>query len=54
MAAWIATQFNGTATSLQRASLFYLAVVLLVISLATNVAAQVIVRRIRKKMGLHG
>jgi phosphate transport system permease protein len=51
MAAWIATQFNGTATTLQRSSLYYLAVILLVISLVTNVAAQVMVRRIRRKMG---
>ena len=36
MASWIATQFNGTATDLQRSSLYYLAVILLVISLLTN------------------
>jgi phosphate transport system permease protein len=51
MAAWIATQFNGTATSLQRSSLYYLALILLAISLITNIAAQLIVRRIRRQMG---
>jgi phosphate transport system permease protein len=52
MASWIATQFNGTATDLQRSSLYYLAVILLVISLVTNVAAQVIVQRMRRRMGV--
>jgi phosphate transport system permease protein len=52
MAAWIATQFNGTATDLQRSSLYYLAVILLVLSLITNLAAQLIVRRIRRRMGV--
>jgi phosphate transport system permease protein len=52
MAAWIATQFNGTATSLQRSSLYYLAVILLALSLATNLAAQLIVRRIQRRMGV--
>ena len=51
MASWIATQFNGTATDLQRSSLYYLAVILLVISLVTNVAAQLIVNRFRKRIG---
>ena len=51
MAAWIATQFNGTATSLQRSSLYYLAVILLVLSLVTNLAAQLIVRRIQTPDG---
>ncbi len=51
MAAWIATQFAGTATSLQRSSLYFLAVILLVISLATNLGAQLIVRRIGRRMG---
>ena len=52
MAAWIATQFNGTATDLQRSSLYYLAAILLVLSLITNLAAQLIVRRIRRRMGV--
>ena len=41
----------GTATSLQKASLAYLAVILLVISLITNLVAQVIVRRTQRKLG---
>ena len=41
----------GTATSLQKASLAYLAVILLVISLVTNLVAQVIVRRTQRKLG---
>jgi len=51
LAAWIATQFNGTATTMQRSSLYYLAVILLVISLFSNLGAQLIVRRIRRRMG---
>ena len=53
LAAWIATQFNGTATSVQRSSLYYLAVILLVISVVSNLGAQLIVRRIRRRMGRH-
>jgi phosphate transport system permease protein len=51
MASRLAAQYAGTATSLQKASLAYLALILLVISLLTNVAAQVIVRRIQRRMG---
>ena len=51
MASRLAAQFAGTATSLQKASLAYLAVILLVISLITNLAAQLIVRRIQRKLG---
>ena len=51
MASRLAAQYAGTATSLQKSSLAYLAVILLVISLVTNVAAQVIVRRIQRRMG---
>ena len=51
MASWIATQFSGAATTLQRSSLYYLAVILLVISLVTNVAAQFIVRRFQRRIG---
>ena len=42
---------TGRATSLQKASLVYLAVILLVISLITNVAAQLIVRRMNAQAG---
>ena len=51
MAARLAAQWAGAATSLQKSSLAYLAVILLVISLITNVSAQVIVRRIKRRMG---
>jgi phosphate transport system permease protein len=51
MASRLAAQYAGTATSLQKSSLAYLAVILLVISLLTNVAAQVIVRRIQRRLG---
>jgi phosphate transport system permease protein len=51
MASRLASQWAGAATSLQRSSLAYLAVILLVISLITNIAAQVIVRRIQRKLG---
>jgi phosphate transport system permease protein len=45
LASRIAAQYQGAVSDIQVASLFYLAVVLLVISLVTNVLAQVIVRR---------
>jgi phosphate transport system permease protein len=45
LASRIAGQYQGAATNLQIASLVYLAVILLVISLLVNFAAQVIVRR---------
>jgi phosphate transport system permease protein len=51
MASRLAAQYAGTATSLQKASLAYLAVILLVISLLTNIVAQVIVRRIQGRLG---
>jgi phosphate transport system permease protein len=51
MASRLAAQYAGTATSLQKASLAYLAVILLVISLLTNIVAQVIVRRIQRRLG---
>jgi phosphate transport system permease protein len=53
MASRLAAQYQGTATSLQKASLAYLAVILLVISLITNLVAQVIVRRNQRRLG-HG
>ena len=49
MASMLASQYQGAATTLQKASLVYLAVMLLVISLITNVAAQLIVRRMNAK-----
>ncbi len=51
MAARLANQYQGAATSLQTSSLAYLAVILLVFSLITNLSAQLIVRRIRRRMG---
>jgi phosphate transport system permease protein len=45
LASRIAAQFQGAQTKEQTASLFYLAAVLLVIGLVTNLAAQLIVRR---------
>jgi phosphate transport system permease protein len=41
----IASQFPGASSDLQKSSLFYLGVILLAMSLVTNVVAQVIVRR---------
>jgi phosphate transport system permease protein len=51
MAARLAAQYAGTATDLQKASLAYLAVILLVLSLITNLVAQVIVRRSQRRLG---
>jgi len=51
MASRIAAQYQGSATALQKASLAYLAVILLVISLVTNISAQVIARRIQRRAG---
>jgi phosphate transport system permease protein len=45
LASRIAAQYQAAASNLQVASLFYLGVILLVMSLITNFAAQVIVRR---------
>ena len=45
LASRIAGQFAGYSSNFQRASLFYLAAILLVIGLLTNLAAQIIVRR---------
>jgi phosphate transport system permease protein len=45
LASRIAAQFQGAGTRLQTASLFYLAGILLVIGLVTNLVAQLIVRR---------
>lgn len=45
LASRIAAQFQGAVTKLQISSLFYLAAILLVIGLVTNLLAQLIVRR---------
>lgn len=45
LASKIAAEYQGAATSIQLASLVYLAAILLVISLVVNLAAQIIVRR---------
>jgi phosphate transport system permease protein len=45
LASRIAAQYQGAVSHLQVASLFYLAAILLVIALVTNVVAQWIVRR---------
>jgi phosphate transport system permease protein len=45
LASRIAGQYQGAVTNLQTASLFYLAAILLVIGLLTNLLAQLIVRR---------
>ena len=47
----IAEQFTGS-TGLWTSSLFYCAVILLVIELAVNFAAQMVVRRFERRMGL--
>jgi phosphate transport system permease protein len=47
----IASQFQGAASGLQISSLAYLAVILLVFSLAANVLAQLIVRRVARQHG---
>jgi phosphate transport system permease protein len=52
LAGRIASQYQGSTSDLQTASLAYLAVILLVMSLIANVAAQLIVRRIRRRMGV--
>jgi len=51
LASRIANQYQGAATPLQASSLAYLAVILLVFSLVANMSAQLIVRRIRRRMG---
>ena len=45
LAARIASQFQGTSTALQKASLAYLGVILLIFSIAVNVIARIIVER---------
>ena len=45
LASRIAEEFQGAVTKVQISSLFYLAAILLVIGLVTNLIAQIIVRR---------
>jgi phosphate transport system permease protein len=51
LASKIAESYQGYTTNLEGASLFYLAVILLVFSLCVNVVAQVIVRRVDRRQG---
>lgn len=51
LASRIASQYQGAVTGLQVDSLLYLAAILLVISLITNVAAQTVVRRFESSRG---
>lgn len=51
LASRIASQYQGAVTGLQIDSILYLAAILLVISLITNVAAQVVVRRFERSRG---
>ena len=49
LAARIAGQYNGSGTNLQTSSLVYLATILLVISLAVNIGAQLLIRPIDRR-----
>ncbi len=49
LGARIASQYQGATSQLQQGSLLYLAAILMVISLVTNVAAQFVVRRFEKQ-----
>ena len=48
----IAASYQGASTNLQAASLIYLGLILLVLSLIANIAAQYIVRNVAKKHGV--
>jgi phosphate transport system permease protein len=48
----IAASYQGASTNLQSASLIYLGLILLVLSLGANIAAQVIVRRVARRHGV--
>jgi phosphate transport system permease protein len=54
LASRIAAEYQGAASNLQVASLVYLALILLVFSLAVNLLAQWIVRRVARRQGLSG
>lgn len=49
LAARIAGQYNGSSTNLQTSSLVYLATILLVISLAVNIGAQLLIKPIDRR-----
>jgi phosphate transport system permease protein len=53
IASKIAASYQGAASGLEQSSLLYLAAILLVIGLVTNLAAQVIVRRFDPLRGAH-
>jgi phosphate transport system permease protein len=48
----VAESYQGASTNLQAASLIYLGLILLVLSLGANIAAQVIVRRVARRHGV--
>lgn len=52
LAARIAAEFQGASSPLEQSSLFYLAVILLVFSLAVNLLAQTIIRRAARRQGI--
>jgi phosphate transport system permease protein len=52
LASKIAASYQGATTTLQAGSLIYLALILLVFSLAANLTAQWVVRRVARKHGL--
>ena len=52
LASKIAATYQGAVTSLQLSSLIYLGLVLLVLSLVSNIGAQWIVRRVNRKHGI--
>jgi phosphate transport system permease protein len=49
--AWIAIQFLNAASDIEKSSLVYLGLILLVLSLAVNLLAQAIVRRSARRLG---
>jgi len=51
LGAWIAIQFLNAASNLEKSSLVYLGLILLVFSLVVNLLAQAIVRRSARKLG---
>jgi phosphate transport system permease protein len=51
MGAWIAIQFLNAASNIEKASLVYLGLILLVLSLIVNLLAQAIVRRSARRLG---
>jgi len=51
LGAWIALQFLNAASALEKSSLIYLGLILLVFSLVVNLVAQAIVRRSARRLG---